>query len=207
MAKKNWELDGRTAIALIWKMRPSVVDEDELRRLFSGLAAVSLSDVAQVFGVSAATVRNTWRRDGMPVIESRRGVGCKVSLVEVLIWLLKRELKNEAARRIDEDTKRKRFAEADSAEIDRDLRRIRLEREEGEFVSVAITRSEFGSALSLVRDDVMSWPEQVLPLLPPKQAAEIVENLETHLGKSLNALADRCERLIEDQLERTEEDV
>lgn len=193
------QLHAKDAVRLALALEPSRLDEPVIREILGDRAVKSLSEVAQAFGVAAATVRHTWRRDGMPGDAKQK----RFVLADVLVWWLRRAEANSKARGADEYTKRKREAETTTAEVEAQLKQLRLERETGEFVSVALVRSELGSALSMLRDDLMTMPEQLMPSLPAKQAGAIAAEIERQIGIFLTGLADRYDRMIDDDLERT----
>src|SRR3972149_5662724 len=107
------QLDPKDACRLIVGLVPSTIDEQLSREVLGSVLLTSMSDVAQAFGVSAATVRNTWRRDGMPGTAKRGTIKeNKFPLADVLIWWLRRNAAAATARGATPDTIRKQAADA-----------------------------------------------------------------------------------------------
>jgi phage terminase Nu1 subunit (DNA packaging protein) len=194
-------IDAVAAIRLAVMLYRSELDVDLVRSVLGDRHVKSLSQVAKAFGVKETTVRNTWRRGdaGMPGDAKRK---CFV-LADILIWYLTMKETAAAGRGENELTRRKQDAEARLAEANANLRERKDKRDEGAFAPVAQMRAEWSSFLSVLRDDVLSIPDDVKPMFPAKQADQLKDELERRLAKALSALA---ERPIDRFLERTEDD-
>lgn len=204
MAKKLSECDGKAALKLFFKMQPAVIDETELRNVFGHLAAASLSEVATTFGVESSTVRNTWRRDGMPVIASQRGVGSSVSLVEVLIWLLTRNKKNVVARGGSDLTQQLNALELRRVDAVTRIQERKADVIEGGHAPVWAAQAWLRGVLNLVRDGVMAVPPKYRTRFPAKFANEWVGDMENDLRGVLTMIADKADS-ADEILERSKE--
>jgi phage terminase Nu1 subunit (DNA packaging protein) len=186
------QLDPIAVCRLIVKLAPSDVDEAELRAIFGGVVLKSMSEVAQAFNVSAATVRNTWRRDGMPGT-AKRGTTKenKFPLADVLLWWLKRHVDVSKARGADQYTDRLRLAEVTRAEATAKREVRRLQAEEGRHVEIDIVRSEWAEALTTLRDGILEIPRHVKPMLPAKVADQTVAEMDRLIRHKLTRLSEQ----------------
>ena len=177
----------KEVIRLLIQSSPANCDEPLIREVLGERAAKSLSEIAQAFGVAAATVRHTWRRDGMPG-DAR---GKRFVYADVLIWYLKRNNANAAARGVDEFTQRKRAAETRKAEFDALITEQRAQRATGGYIAVATAISGVRGLAATLRDQVADIPRRMEIRFPPKHAKESVADLETMLRNALQAFTER----------------
>jgi phage terminase Nu1 subunit (DNA packaging protein) len=181
----------------------SASDEGLIRAALGDVVLSSMSEVAQSFGVSAATVRHTWRRDGLPGTV-RRGPGRRghFPLADIVLWLLKREQAARAGRaqtnnghpRSDADCEELAAIELESARLSLEMQRSKAALMRGNMIDVPTVRAEIGAALSVFRDRILDLPQFIRPVLPARAAdvaaAEcdrICRHALTHLAENLSS--------------------
>lgn len=186
------QLDPKAVCRLIVALEPSAIEEALIREVLGDVVLTSMSEVAQAFGVSAKTVRHTWRRDGMPG-EAKRGTtaGNRFPLADILIWWLKWQRKTSESRGRNEATDRKQIADAERAELAAMRERRALEREQGEWVSKAQVRSEWNAGLAVLSNDILGIPRDIKPLLPAKIAVDTTQEIERLLRLALVRISER----------------
>jgi len=197
------QIDAKDAVRLLWLATQGKLDEATIRKVIGRAEAKSLTEVAKVFGVSVATVRHTWRPNGMPSIGTR-GRGSKAPLADILIWLIQRNAANMEARGADEHTKRKREAETRAAEAEARIKETKANVVEGDFVRLVSVQFVLRGLLNVFRDAMLNIPRKWTPRFPAKYASEWTAELETDIRNCLTIVA---EKPIEDFTERMAEDV
>lgn len=186
------QVDAIAACRLFVQSQPTSIDEPAIRSLFGSVVLGSMDQVADAMGVAAKTVRNTWRRDGMPG-EAKRGTlkSNKFPLAEIIIWHLRKLEKASIARGKDEYTDRKRAAETASAEIDAKRKQREFERQEGQWLNLEHVRSQWNSMLSVLSNDIMGIPRDVAPVLCKKCAGLAGTELTHQIRLSLTRASER----------------
>ena len=190
MSEKN-QLDPKEACRLLIGLSPGSVDEKLIRDVLGNVVLGSMSEVAQAFGVSAATVRHTWRRDGMPG-EAKKGTSKsnKFPLADILIWFLKRAGANAKSRGVDEYTERLRKAEVEAAEA-RLRHELRKEQQQtGKQCDVAQVRSEMASIFGVVRDGLLELPRHMKPMFPATVAEEAAAEMDRLIRLELTRMSE-----------------
>lgn len=183
-------------VRLIVGMGATAVDEAGIRGALGDATWTSQSAVAAAFGVTVATVKHTWRPNGMP----GDGKARRFPMADVLIWWLRRNAANVLARGADEHTERKRRAEAIKAEADAKSAERRMLREEGSLVSVDVVRSVWNSSLSVLSNDIMAIPRGIKPRLPVKVADDVTADVDRQLRLALVRISEkRVEDFTEDK--------
>lgn len=192
------QIDPMAACRLFVNSNPATIDEPLIREVFGDVVLTGMDQVAQAMGVAASTVRNTWRRDGMPGV-AKRGTkkANQFPLAEIIVWELNRRLAATAGRGQNEDTKRKQSADARKAEIDAMRAERAFEMEQGKFLSVDVLRSQWNAGLAVLSNDIMAIPRDVKPALCAKCAKEGGPEIERRLR---NALVRVSERSLEEVL-------
>lgn len=186
------QIDPLAVCRLIVKIAPSDLGELEIRAIFADVVLKSMSEVAQAFNVSAATVRNTWRRDGMPGTAKRGTMKeNRFPLADVLLWWLKRHVEVSRARGADQYTDRLRLAEVTRAEAAAKREVRRLQADEGRHVEIEIVRSEWAEALTTLRDGILEIPRHVKPMLPAKVADQTVAEMDRLIRLKLTRLSEQ----------------
>jgi phage terminase Nu1 subunit (DNA packaging protein) len=186
------QLDPKAVCRLFVTSEPAVVDESAIREAFGGLELTSMDEVAQAMGVKAHTVRNSWRRDGMPGT-AKRGTKRhnKFPLAEIIVWHLQRQQSASVARGRDEYTDRLRVAEVKRAEATAQLAEMRIEEASGQMVPIGLVRAEVAGWLTDFRDGVLDIPRHIKPMLPTKIASRVVSEVDRRLRLELTALSER----------------
>lgn len=188
----------RDRIAAVVALGPLSIDEAPLRLLLGDPKPLrTLRDVASAFGRERNTVQTSWRGGGMP------GSGGNYDPVTILCWLLRRETKRNSPGGTvngyhDEDRRELANIELEEARLDLAIKRSRADRVAGEYVAVALARSEFCHAMSIVRDGVMSVGRNSQPFLPQQHAIEIREHIDRQCERALNQAADILETFCDD---------
>ena len=75
---------------LILRLKPQASEPEGLKRLVGGEVVDTMAAVGARFGVTANTVKQSWRHAGMP------GESGRYPLAEILIWKLAHDAKNAA---------------------------------------------------------------------------------------------------------------
>jgi transposase-like protein len=185
-------IEAKDAIRLALALEPATCNEQVIREVLGDRSVESLSEVAQTFGVAAATVRHTWRRDGMPGDAKKK----HWPLADILIWFLKRNTKNAEARGADEFTKRKREAETKAAEADARIKERKAEEVEGVYVRLDIVLAVIKGIVNVAR--LMAIPRKMTPMFPAKAAAQYTAETERMLRHTLTMLSETTpDRVIE----------
>ncbi|MGD9632181.1 MAG: hypothetical protein AB7G28_20720 [Pirellulales bacterium] len=186
------QVDAIAACRLFIQSQPMSIDEPAIRSLFGGVVLGSMDQVADAMGVAAKTVRNTWRRDGMPG-EAKRGTikANKFPLAEIVIWHLRKLEKAAAARGKDEYTDRKRAAETMSAEIDAQRKQREFERQEGQWMAIEHVRSQWNAALGILSNDIMGIPRDITPVLCKKCSSNAGGEITHQLRLALTRVSER----------------
>lgn len=180
-------VDAKDAIRLALALGPSRVDEAVIRDVLGDRSVPSLSQVAQAFGMAAATVRHTWRRDGMPGDAKAK----KFVLADILIWWLQRKAANAEARGADEFTKRKREAETLVAEFEAQIKGTKARHVQGEYVPLVSVQQVLRGMLNVVRDAFLTIPRKWNPRFPVKYASEWTVELENDIRAVLTIIAEK----------------
>lgn len=180
-------IEAAAVVRLVMLLDPGCVNELAIKEAFGDTSVESLSEVAQAFGVAAATVRHTWRRDGMPGDAKAK---CW-PLGEILIWFLKRKLANAVARGSDELTKLKKEAETRIAEAEARIKERKAEVTEGEFVPLAAVQATLRGMLNVFRDTMLNIPRQLTPMFPAKYASQWTEEVDRLIRNCLTIVADK----------------
>lgn len=192
---KTPRVDAGAVCRLIMATAPS---EDLVRAALGDATVESFPAVARAFGVKESTVRNTWRRDGMPG-EAKRGPGRRgrFVLADIAIWLLQRGAAAEAGRaqakgHIRDDATRAEL-EAITLESERlglELRRAKVSQITGDLVARDFVRSEWNAGLGLLSNFIMGLPRDVQPTLCRKCAPSIALEMERQLRSALTQFAE-----------------
>lgn len=190
MSETN-QLDPVKVCRLLVGLLQGSVDETLIREVLGTSVVRSAPQVAQAFGVSDATVRNTWRRDGMPG-KAKRGTNKanEYNLAEILLWWLNRERDAAKGRGRDEYTDRMHAARAEREEVELQMARRKLERETGSTVELAVVRSEVADYITNVRDNLLEIPRHVKPMLPSKVAEEATAEIDRLIRLELTKLSE-----------------
>lgn len=168
------------------------------RQVISGVVS-TLAAVAQSFGVSFSTVKQEWRRSGMP------GCAGHWDLAEIAAWKSLRE-KNPAAleaggSKSEEDRAefRRRLA-ADVRIREADARRRERENRlaEGGIVLRDDVDRAFAEMIVAVRTAFKRIPRKLMPRFPADQAVELAAEIEREIDDVLNMLS-KWRPQIEDQ--------
>lgn len=178
----------KDAIRLLLALSPSTCDESVIRDVLGDRAGKSLSEVAQAFGVAAATVRHTWRRDGMPGDAKAKWFG----YADILIWFLKRNNANAAARGVDEFTNRKRSAETRAAEAEALIKERKAEQVAGEYTATEVSASVISGSANSLRDGLMAIPREAKEYVGKKYQSDLETFLRTRIGGELTAFSERA---------------
>lgn len=201
------QIDAAATVRLIMS-RCSAGDEDLIRASLGRATVTSLPAVAKAFDAKESTVRNTWRRDGMPG-SAKRGPGQRgrFVLADICIWLLKRADQADEGRRrsssngnVRTDAAREEFnaIELESARLGLELRRAKVAELTGDLISLSICRSEISSVFSMLRDDLLEIPRHIKPTLPPKMADRVVAEIDRIIRVDLARLSEQSQdRIIE----------
>jgi hypothetical protein len=171
-------------VQLALKLGPTRIDEDAIHAALGNAAGDSTAQVGRIFERSHATISHTWRPNGMP------GSKQHYPIAPILIWVLNRDLVNEAARGVDEFTSRKREAETRSAEAIMRIQEMRAERLDGEVMSVVLMKSQITMAFGIIRDQIMSLGRSCQPFLPRAHAVELREKIDRQAERVLKQAAD-----------------
>lgn len=201
------QIDVKDAVRLIWLAAEGRLDEEAIRCTLGSAEAGSMSQIAQGFSVSAATVRHTWKPNGMPSV-GKRGSGSKAIWAEVLIWALRRSKTNEVARGVDNFTARKREAETRAVEAEATIKEHKAQVTVGEYVKLVVAVSVVKGYANKLRDGLMGLSRQLSPLFPAKYATQWTEDIERLHRNLLTAFSESSiNDLREAANERTDSDV
>lgn len=189
-AEKNRQL---TPGAAILRLRDEPFDSRSLAILLPGFVR-TLDEVAEAFGMSPNTVKQSWKSAGMP------GKSGRYQLAKIAEWRLKhlasledspplpgQDTEKELRRRLKE-------AEVEKVEIDVESRRIKLEQSRGTLIdrdSVIMAHNIQAKAL---REYFLTSPEDFAPELPPDQAVDIIERWRAKLERGLKRFSEQSAR-------------
>ena len=179
-------------------------------RTYSGLESNRIK-VAEIFGVSVETV-TAWVRRGCPCLQQgAKGREWKFNTADVFGWHVAQmslTADGDAAPNFNDDRARKMAADADLAEIERDLARGRVIQTE---TVVGLVRREYAT----VRTRLSALPGAIAPQLDPERAAEflpVIAEAVDDVLKELSADGDLAQggdiggEADSDAAEREEED-
>lgn len=174
----------------ILKLAPQKPDIEALRELFCDFAWPTLSAVAKSFGVSANTVNQSWRNNGLP------GKPGEWPAVEIVVWLIERNRREAARDDAAPDPHRQRVREIELARSELELRR--LVREEDASEGVTINRVEAVAALGSLLSRGGEWlgeiAGEVEPMLPSTCAKEISSHIQRSIADVLQRLSEMSSR-------------
>lgn len=200
MAKKeSQQIDIRDAFRLVLLAIDGRLTKDERRKAFEGLNFKSYAELAKYAEVRVATVRHTWKPNGLPSV-GVRGSGSTINAADTLDWLDVRNVKNTEARGTDEFTKRKREAETLTAEAEARIKQLKIEQSEGEYAPVPMLLSIIGTMANRLRDAFLRLPDKYKPTWPSKYAQEWSTNMETDIRAILTMASEIDETDIREQL-------
>ena len=180
------KIEAAAAIRLVLALESGCLNELAIKEAFGDAAVDSLSEVAQAFGVAAATVRHTWRRDGMP---GNARAKCW-PLADILIWFLKRKLANSIARGADDYTQRKREAETRAAEADAAIKEKKVEVITGEYLPLSVAVSVVKACANKFRDGLMGVSRKLQPMFPPRYQVQLTEEVDREHRNLLTAFCE-----------------
>jgi hypothetical protein len=165
--------------------------ENEIADLLGHVVVQTLPQVAQAFGLSANTINQSWRQAGMP------GTSGQWDLCDILAWRLARDF--EAA-----EKKRAKPQESTEA-LERELLSIKrdnmlLDQQErlGELVDARTVQADVAKVMAVLREQLMSIPGQLAPMLPSELAASVIPEAEKKQRNALTAAHEALMRLIGD---------
>lgn len=183
------KIEIKEAVRLIWLAKSGQLDVDTFRKAVGDSQAQSMTELAYGFNVTAATVRHTWKQNGLPSV-GKRGSGSKAKWADVFAWLVSRDEHNAAARGADEFTERKRAAETRAAEADALLKERRAQVSAGYWIQLAIAVSYTKAAASVLRDGLMRISQKLRPSYPPKFRDQMCDDLDNEIRNLLVAFSE-----------------
>lgn len=196
------EIEAKQAVRVVWLALSGGLTSEVIDEVFGDSAAKSLTEVAAAFGVSVATVRHTWKSNGLPSV-GKRGSGSTAKYADVLKWLIARDTRNAIARGSDELTKLKKEAETRIAEAEARIKERKAEVTEGEFVPLVAVQATLRGILNVFRDTMLNIPRQLTPMFPAKYSAQWTDEVDRLIRNCLTIIADKP---VEDFIERTNND-
>lgn len=138
-------------------LSPQKPDPESIRALVGDYTFKTLPEVAAAFGVSANTVGQSWRQNGLP------GQQGNYPAVDVLLWRLERNLAEQERYNLtgDEIAKRLKQIELNEAELAlaSQIRKDELER--GLSVPVEAGRQQVARVLAVLRQTFSNIPRQL----------------------------------------------
>lgn len=175
---------------MLLAVKPRVLTRAMVLELIGGNRVVkSMPQVATEFGVSAATIRQSWKANGMP------GVNGSYDLAEILLWRWEYERANESKlapvtgdnlekSRLENEKLRWQVAKLES----------QYQEKEGLLVAREEVRAEVYAMLAVFSKHLLEVPRALYPLLPQKIASTIVAEVEKLIRHALGALSEKCYR-------------
>jgi hypothetical protein len=185
-------------IAAVRTLAPQNIDRDSLRAIIGDVHLRTLGEVAAAFNVTRNTVQGSWRQNEIPM----PGETGDFPAVDILAWLLERDSGRSNRRTAfnayadSDDRTELGQIELEQARADLAIKQARLERINGDFVSVELVGSDFSAALGIIRDEIMSIGRSLMPFCPVGQAIEFRERADRQCERILNSAADRLEQAI-----------
>lgn len=165
---------------------PVCADEVTIRELLGGVNVGTMPEVAELFDVSPQTVQQGWRQGGMP------GENGKWNIAEIAIWHIRRRLRHAESRRPGDPASgdaMSQLAYREQIAIVR-LREIKLAKEAGTSIDRHQAQAETSTALSILRENLLSVPRSLLPYFPAGQAEELADEVKRQISHSLTATAE-----------------
>ncbi len=190
MSKKRKEpqrqqIDG--ACARVLALQPRVFDRDAIKALVGDRVVASMPLVGKEFGVSAITIRQGWKANGMP------GGDGKYRLVDILIWRLEHNKKNEKyTKSRTEGSSRMKEIELERAEVALASAKASYEESGGQLVAREQVKAEVSAMLSVFSKTLLDIPRSLAPLLPEKFVSTIVPESEKLIRHALRALSEKA---------------
>jgi len=189
MTKQSEKIDWREAFRLVALALDGRLTPEEITKSFGGKKFKSYTEAAKGHSVSVATVRHTWKPNGMPSV-GRRGSGSEIDAAESLNWRESRKAKNEESRGSNEFTARKRDAETRAAEADARIKERKAEVAEGQYVALAVAVSVVKGCANALRDGLMGVSRKLAPMFPAKYAAQWTADVEREHRNLLTAFSE-----------------
>jgi phage terminase Nu1 subunit (DNA packaging protein) len=178
--------------------------EPLIREALGDATVKSIPTLAKIFGVTDPTVRNSWRRNGMPGVTTRaRGQAITFRLADVVMWRIQCDENARAGRRRSrggqDDPNREELAaiELESARLGLDLLRGKAAAAQGDTVSRQVVQAEAGAILTTLRDGLLEIPHHIKPVLPAKIADRVCAEVDRIVRHLLTAMADGLSQLVE----------
>jgi len=181
---KQTQLDGSCARVLA--LRPQVFDRVSIKALVGDRVVASMPLVGQEFGVSAITIRQGWKANGMP------GGDGKYRLVDILIWRMEHNKKNEKyTKSRSEGSSRLKEIELERAEVALAAAKSNYEESGGQLVARDQVKSEVSAMLAVFSKTLLDIPRSLTPLLPEKFVSAVIPELEKLIRHALKALSEK----------------
>ena len=179
--------------AALLRLRDQPFDAEAIASLVPGTAATQ-KGVAAAFGMSPNTVSGSWANAGMP------GTKGSYSLAEIARWRLQHLAEVERSRRsvedLDDAELKRRHAEAEARKME--LQADRLEREEQQAVGNLVRRDDVTAAMHAIinafSEHLDGLPDQIAPMLPVANAAEITEDVRGLIKRMLKGFSEQSAR-------------
>jgi len=158
-------------------------------------ATVSLTEIAEIFGVTTETIR-LWRKEGMP---SRRESGqLRFVVAECVRWRRERD-KAAAAEETGSDTSKEDRRAIIRAE--RQLRELEVQEKLGLLVEREAFDAEIercvGGLVAVVASRLQQWERDIVQVTTPQQARALTERIQDDLLAGMRELGDQLETSAE----------
>lgn len=175
---------------LVLSLANGQIDEKAVRSVIGNRVAKRLEDVAIEFGVSPATLRQSWRQVGMP------GEAGKWPLAEILIWRIgyQKELSKRRGGLSDVSDRDldRRLKEADVEKAEAQARKLNAEVEEriGSLISLEEVTEATSAAFAFAGRRMAQIPDKLAPRMSEELAREMVPAWRHEIDLVLQALAE-----------------
>jgi len=165
---------------------------------------VSLSEIAETFGVTTETIR-LWRKEGMA---SRRESGeLRFVVAECVKWRRKRDQERAAEDRGEDSTKEDRRA---IIRAERQLRELEVQEKLGQLVEREAFDAELercvGGLVAAISSRLQQWERDVVQATTPAQARALTERIQDDLLAGMREYADQLEAGAEGEEDAIAED-
>lgn len=171
--------------AILVAMRPSSFDRKQIVSLIGGDRSVSsMPMVAKEFGLSSATIKQSWKANGMP------GGDGSYPLADIVMWKLQHDRDNEKhTRSANSTTELIRQIELDDKRFEFEQKQQKAMLEAGKVMLVAEVQADLYALITMVREMLLTVPRSMAPMLPTGIADETLTELTKQLRHCLTALA------------------
>jgi phage terminase Nu1 subunit (DNA packaging protein) len=189
---KKTSIETATAVCqVLLATEPMLVNESVIRAAIGDAVVATLPAVADVFGVSPNTVKQSWRQGGMP------GAAKSYPIADIAIWYLQRQVANAEQRVTSTSDFNKQLADIElrKAEADTRLRELKLSETEDQLVARATVQSEVAMLLGVLREQLLGVPRQMTPMFPVAQAEDLTTEVERMITRSLIAITEKLSQL------------